>query len=328
VRAIVQSGYGGSDRLRVADVPDPVPGRGDVLLRVRAASLNGSDRENLAGTPFYARLNGLYKPRDPVPGSDVAGVVVAVGAEVTAFAPGDEVFGELRGYRGGLAELVATPPDLLMRRPAGLSAVKAAAIPQAGCIALRAVEGVGAGDRVLVNGAGGSGGGFVVGLAKHRGAVVTAVDHGSKASFLRALGADETVAYETEDWTAHRGRYDLVVDLVGHRSPFRVHAALSPGGAYRLVGGQTRVLLATVAVGPVLGLVTGRRVGVLVVPQSRAALEQVTAIVTAGAVAPVVDSVVTLDEAPAAFARLGAGQVRGKVVVEVTGEGWAATPPP
>ncbi len=321
MRAIVQSGYGGVDRLRVAEIPDPVAGPGDVLLRVRAASLNGSDRENLAGTPFYARLNGLRTPREPVPGSDVAGVVVAVGAEVTAFAPGDEVFGELRGYRGGLAELVATPPDLLMQRPAGLSAVEAAAIPQAGCIGLRAVEGVGAGDRVLVNGAGGSGGGFVVGLAKHRGAVVTAVDHGSKASFLRTLGADETVAYETEDWATHRGRYDLVVDLVGHRSPFRVHAVLSPGGAYRLVGGRTRVLLATAAVGPVLGLVTRRRVGVLVVPQSRALLEQVTALVTAGAVAPMVDSVVPFDETPAAFARLGAGQTRGKVVVEVAGEG-------
>jgi NADPH:quinone reductase-like Zn-dependent oxidoreductase len=321
VRAIVQSGYGGSDRLRVAEVPDPVPGPGDVLLRVRAASLNGSDRENLAGTPFYARLNGLRAPRDPVPGSDVAGVVVAVGTEVAAFVPGDEVFGELRGYRGGLAELVATPADLLVRRPAGLSAVEAAAIPQAGCIGLRAVDGVGPGDRVLVNGAGGSGGGFVVGLAKHRGAVVTAVDHGSKAPFLRSLGADETVAYESEDWTAHRGRYDLVVDLVGHRSPFRVHAALSRGGAYRFVGGRLRVLLATAAVGPVLGLVTRRRVGVLVVPQSRAALEQVTALVTGGAVVPVVDSVVPFDEAPAAFARLCAGQTRGKVVVEIAGDG-------
>ena len=320
MRAIVQSGYGGPDQLRVAELPDPVPGPKDVLLRVRAASLNGSDRENLAGSPFYARLNGLRTPRHPVPGSDVAGVVVAVGAEVTACAPGDEVFGELRGYRGGLAEFVTTPPDLLMRRPAGLSAVVAAAIPQAGCIGLRAVAGVGAGDRVLVNGAGGSGGGFVVGLAKHRGAVVTAVDHGSKAQFLRDLGADDTVAYETQDWSAHRGRYDLVVDLVGHRSPFRVHRALAPGGRYRLVGGQTRVLLATVAVGPVLGPVTGRRVGVLVVPQSRAALEEVTALVTAGVVAPVIDSVVPLDDAPAALTRLGAGEARGKLVVEVAGE--------
>lgn len=321
MRAIVQSGYGGADLLRVTDVPDPVPGPGDLLVRVRAVSLNGSDRENLAGKPFYARLNGLRTPRDPIPGSDIAGVVVAVGARVTEFAPGDEVFGELRGYRGGLAELVATPPGVLTRRPAGLSAVDAAAIPQAGCIGLRAVEGVGAGDRVLVNGAGGSGGGFVVGLAKHRGAVVTAVDHGSKASFLRTLGADETVAYEMQDWAAHRGRYDLVVDLVGHRSPFRVHAALAPGGAYRLVGGRTRVLLATVAIGPILGLLTKRRVGVLAVPQSRAALERVTALVTAGAVAPAVDSVVPFDEAPAALARVGAGQARGKVIIEVAGEG-------
>jgi NADPH:quinone reductase-like Zn-dependent oxidoreductase len=319
VRAIVQSGYGGPERLSVADLPDPVPGPGDVLLRVRAVSLNGSDREHLAGAPAYARMSGLRSPRNPVPGSDVAGAVVAVGAEVTAFAPGDEVFGELGGYRGGLAELVATPPDLLMRRPAGLSAIAAAAIPQAGCIGLRAVVGVGQGDHVLVNGAGGAGGGFVVGLAKHRGAVVTAVDHGSKAAFLRSLGADETVAYESEDWATHRGRYDLVVDLIGRRSPFRVERALAEGGSYRLIGGHVRVLLAMAVVGPMLGRRTGRHVGVFVVPQSRATLEEVTGLVMAGAVAPTVDSVVPLDEAPAAFARLADGQVLGKVVVEVAG---------
>jgi NADPH:quinone reductase-like Zn-dependent oxidoreductase len=317
MRAVIQDRYGTADVVGVGDLPEPVPADDEILIRVRAASLNGSDRENLHGRPTYARLGGLRRPRNPVPGSDVAGVVAAVGRSVTEYAPGDEVFGELAGYRGALAEYVATQPRLLARKPVGLSFVEAAAIPQAGCIALRATWGVRAGDRVLVNGAGGAGGTFVVGLAKHLGAEVVAVDRADKAGHLIRAGADETVAFDHEDWADHRGRYDRVVDLVAHRSPHRVHRALRPGGSYLVVGGQTRVLLATFAAGPLIGRVTGKRVGVLMVPQSRAYLESVTALVTGGVVAPVVDHVYPLEDATAAFARLADGDNQGKIVVEV-----------
>jgi NADPH:quinone reductase-like Zn-dependent oxidoreductase len=317
VRAVIQEVYGPPGVVRVGELPDPVAEPDQVLLEVRAVSLNGSDRENLAGRPAYARLAGLRRPRVPVPGSDVAGVVTAVGADVTGFAVGDEVFGELRGYRGGLAELVACSPATLVRKPAGLSFVEAASVPQAGCIALRAVEGVRAGDRVLVNGAGGAGGAFVVGLARHRGAEVTAVDRRDKVDYLRGLGAAATVAVEDEDWADHRARYDRVVDLVGQRPPWRVRRALRDRGMYLLVGGRTDVLLGTFLLGPVLGLVTGRHVGVLTVPQSAALLAEVTDLVTGGAVVPVIDSVFALADAPAAFERLAACENRGKVVVEV-----------
>jgi NADPH:quinone reductase-like Zn-dependent oxidoreductase len=317
MRAVIQNRYGNADVVDVGDVPDPVPAEGEVLIRVRAASLNGSDRENLLGRPAYARLGGLRRPRNAVPGSDVAGVVAAVGRSVTEYAPGDEVFGELAGYRGALAEYVATPPRLLARKPPGLSFVEAAAIPQAGCIALRATRGVRPGERLLVNGAGGAGGTFVIGLAKHLGAEVIAVDRADKAEHLLQAGADATVAFDDEDWTEHRGRYDRVVDLVARRFPHRVQRALRPGGTYLVVGGRTRVLLATFAAGPLIGRATRKRVGVLTVPQSRADLESVTALVTAGVVGLVVDSVYPLEDGPAAFTRLAAGDNRGKIVVEM-----------
>ncbi|GAB3238198.1 NAD(P)-dependent alcohol dehydrogenase [Glycomyces halotolerans] len=317
MRAVIQERYGTADIVSVGDVPEPVPADDEILVQVRAVSLNGSDRENLIGRPFYARLGGLRRPRNPVPGSDVAGVVAAVGGSVTEFAAGDEVFGELAGYRGGLAEYVATSPRLLARKPPGLSFADAAAIPQAGCIAFRTTRGLRTGDQVLVNGAGGAGGALVIGLAKHLGATVTAVDRADKADHLLRVGADDTVAFEAEDWADHRDRYDRVVDLVAHRPPYRVHRALRRGGTYFMVGGHARVLLATLVAGPPIGWTTGKSVGVLMVPQSRADLEAVTALVTEGAVAPVVDRTYSLDEAHAAFVRLAAGDNQGKIVIEV-----------
>ncbi|WP_205325458.1 NAD(P)-dependent alcohol dehydrogenase [Glycomyces sp. YM15] len=316
MRAVIQDRYGPAEVVRVDDVPDPVPADDEVLIRVRAGSLNGSDRENLVGSPFYARLGGLLRPRNPVPGSDVAGVVAAAGSAVTEYAVGDEVFGELAGYRGGLAEYVATPPRLLARKPPELSFLEAAAIPQAGCIALKSTRGIKAGDRVLVNGAGGAGGTLVIGLAKHLGAEVTAVDRADKADHLLRIGADDTIAFEDEDWADQRSRYDRVVDLVGRRSPFRVHRALRPGGVYLMVGGHARVLLAMFALGWSVRT-EGKRVEVLAVPQSRDDLEAVTALVIGGAAVAAVDRVFPLEEAPAAFARLAAGDNSGKIVIEM-----------
>ncbi|MFC3492609.1 NAD(P)-dependent alcohol dehydrogenase [Glycomyces rhizosphaerae] len=316
MRAVLQDRYGPAEVVRVGDVPEPVPADDEVLIRIRAASLNGSDRENLVGSPFYARLGGLRRPRNPVPGSDIAGVVAAVGSAVTEFAVGDAVFGELAGYRGGLAEYVATAPRLLARKPTGLSFLDAAAIPQAGCIAFKSTRGIKSGDRVLVNGAGGAGGALVIGLAKHLGATVTAVDRADKAEHLLRVGADDTIAFEHEDWADQRGRYDRVVDLVGHRSPFRVHRALRPGGMYLMVGGHARVLLAMFAAGWSIRK-DGKRVRVLAVPQSRADLEEVTALLIDGEAVGVVDRVYPLEEAPAAFARLAAGDNLGKIVIEM-----------
>ena len=319
MQAVIQDRYGGPDVLRVGELPEPAPAADELLLRVRAVSLNGSDRENLAGRPAYARWgNGLRRPRHPVPGSDVAGVVEAVGSAITEYAVGDELFGELAGYRGGLAELVCTRPKLLARKPHGLSFVEASTLPQAGGIARMATTGVRPGDGVLVNGAAGAGGVFVIALAKHAGAEVTAVDRAQKAGFLREIGADFTIDFATEDWADQRDSFDLVVDLVASRSPFRVHRALRRGGRYAMVGGLARILLGTAVAGPLVGRATGKKVGVLVVPQSRTGLEAVLTLVAEGAVTPRIDEVYPLREASAALARLAAGESLGKLVVEVS----------
>ncbi|WP_306231588.1 NAD(P)-dependent alcohol dehydrogenase [Agrococcus beijingensis] len=317
MRALIQDGYGPPEALRMGERPVPQPGEGQVLVRVRAASLNGSDREHLAGRPLYARLGGLRRPRHPVPGSDVAGTVEAVGAGVSAFVPGDEVFGELEGYRGALAEYAVASARLLAPKPPALSFVQAAAIPQAGCIALRATAGLHAGDRVLVNGAGGSGGAFVLALARQLGAQVTAVDRAGKAAHMVRAGADRTVDFAAHDWADERASYDRIVDLIGHRGPQRVHRTLRPQGAYLVVGGSTGVLLATAIAGPLLGRATGKRVRMLVVPQSRTLLEEVTAMLTVDDVDRAIDGVHPFDEAPAALARLAAGDALGKIVVEM-----------
>jgi NADPH:quinone reductase-like Zn-dependent oxidoreductase len=317
MRAVIQERYGAVDAVRMGERPVPEPGAGQVLIRVRAASLNGSDREHLAGRPAYARLGGLRRPRHPVPGSDVAGVVASVGTGVTGLAAGDAVFGELQGYRGALAEYAVTSARMLAPMPPGLSFAQAAAIPQAGCIALRATAGLRAGDRLLVNGAGGSGGAFLVAIARHLGAEVTAVDRGSKAEHMIRVGAHRTIDCDAHDWADERERYDRIIDLVGHRAPHRVHRALRPHGEYLVVGGQTRVLLATALAGPMLGRGTGKRVRVLTVPQSHALLEEVVGILTADDVSRAIERVYPFDEALVALTRLAAGDSRGKLVVEL-----------
>lgn len=317
MRALIQDRYGSTGAVRLGERPAPVPSEGEVLVRVRAASLNGSDRENLVGSPLYARLGGLRRPRHPVPGSDVAGVVESVGSGVRGFVPGDEVFGELRGYRGALAEHAVTSAGMLALKPAALSFAQAAAVPQAGCIALRATAGLRPGDRLLVNGAGGSGGAFVLALARRLGAHTIGVDRRDKAAHMLRVGALETIDCDAHDWADDRDAYDRIVDLVAHRAPHRVHRALRPNGTYLVVGGRTRVLLATAIAGPLLGRATGKRVRLLTVPQSGALLADVVRVLTADDIDRAIERIYPFDDAPQALARLAAGDTRGKLVVEM-----------
>ncbi|WP_214401054.1 NAD(P)-dependent alcohol dehydrogenase [Pseudonocardia lacus] len=316
MKAAVYDDYGPPSVLRIEDVPVPSPGRGQLLVRVAATSVNLSDWETLRGSPFYSRLGGLRAPARPVLGSDVAGWVEAVGPEVTGFAVGDEVYGDNLGLKGGFAEYAVAPASAMAHKPDGLSFAEASTIPQAGPIAVQGTATAGSGMRVLVNGAGGGSGSFAIQLAKRAGAHVTAVDNDGKLDFMRSLGADEVLDHRTQDFT--RGEpYDLVLDMVAHRSVFAYRRALAGGGRYRCVGGTTRALLRVLTAGTALGLLTGRRLGVLVVRTGPTHFAPLAERCAAGEVGIHIDRTFPLDEVPQALAHVGEGRALGKVVVEV-----------
>lgn len=317
MKAVVHERYGGPEVLRVADVPMPEPGPGTVRIRVAATSINLSDWECLRGSPLYARIGGFRAPARAVLGSDIAGTVDAVGPGVTELRVGDEVYGDNLDLKGGFAEYAVAPVSVLAPKPAGLTFEEASALPQAGAIALQGTHGLAPGSRLLVNGAGGGTGSFAIQLAKRLGAHVTGVDNAGKLDFMRLLGADEVIDYRSEDFT-RSGPYDRILDLVAHRSVFAYRRALARGGRYRCVGGTVRSLLRVASIGAVVGRLTGRRIGVLVVREGPAYFAPLADQCVGGAVRIHIDRVYGLDEAAEALARVGEGRALGKVVVSAT----------
>jgi NADPH:quinone reductase-like Zn-dependent oxidoreductase len=301
--------------LRVEDVPTPSPTAAQVLVKVAATSINLSDWECLRGSPLYARLGGLRAPKRPILGSDLAGRVEAVGSGVTRFQPGDEVYGDNLQLMGGFAQYAVAPESTLALKPAGLTFAEASTIPQAGAIALQGTVDAADRCRVLINGGGGGSGSFAIQLAKRLGAHVTGVDNSGKLEFMRSLGADEVIDYRRDDFTRAHEPYDLILDLVAHRSVFAYRRALAPGGRYRCVGGSVRALLRVLTIGAAAGRLTGRRLGVLVVKQGPPHFEPLASLCVAGDVNIHLDRTFGLDEAPQAIAHVGQGRGLGKVVV-------------
>ena len=316
MKAVVYDRYGPPDVLRLDDIPVPTPGENQVLVKVAATSVNLSDWECLRGTPAYARIGGIRTPARRVLGSDLAGTVEAVGSGVARFQPGDEVYGDNLNLKGGFAEYALAPGSALTRKPEGLTFAEASAIPQSGVIALQGTAGARSGTRLLVNGAGGGSGSFAIQLAKRAGAHVTGVDNAGKLEFMRALGANEVVDHRSQDFTRLEP-YDLVLDLVAHRSVFAYRRALAPGGRYRCVGGSVPTILRVMTVGALAGLLTGRRLGMLAVKEGPSHFTPLTERCLAGEVRIHIDRTFGLDEVPDALAHVGEGRALGKVVVEV-----------
>jgi NADPH:quinone reductase-like Zn-dependent oxidoreductase len=315
MKAVVHDRYGPPAVLRVEDVPVPEPGAGQVRIRVVATGVNLSDWECLRGTPAYARLGGLRRPARPVLGSDVAGVVDAAGDGVTAFAPGDEVYGDNLVLKGGFAELAVAPASVLAHKPEGLTFEQAAAIPQPAAIAHQGTRWARPGSRVLVNGGGGGSGVFAIQLAKRAGAHVTAVDNARKQDFMRSVGADAVLDFRRDDFTRTGEGYDLVLDLVAHRSPLAYRRALRRGGRYRCVGGGTGTIAGVLTLGALSGLVTRRSVGMLAVREGPEHFVPVADLCVAGELRTCVDRTFPLEEVPEALAYAGEGRALGKVVV-------------
>ncbi|GEK21917.1 NAD(P)-dependent alcohol dehydrogenase [Cellulomonas xylanilytica] len=322
MQAITQRAYGSSEVLTPTTVPRPVPRADEVLIAVRASSLNFADVAMVTGRPSLIRaVSGLRRPKHRVPGKDVAGVVEAVGADVTDVRPGDELFGE--AVAGVWAQYVCVPARLVAPKPANLTFEQAATLPLAAGTALDCVAGVRPGQKVLVNGASGGVGTFTVQVAKALGAEVTGVCSGRNVELVRGVGADHVIDYERSDFTSDGTRYDLVVDLVGNRSLAAYRRALTPRGTLHLSGGGGGRIL-----GPVLRLVqalvvnlfVGQHLTPVVATASRAKLDRLRELAEAGSLTPAIERTYPLSDAPEAVRRLMAEHARGKTVLTVAGE--------
>jgi NADPH:quinone reductase-like Zn-dependent oxidoreductase len=314
---MVYQEYGAPDVLEMREVADPVLGERDLLIKVRAASVNRSDWESLIGKPLYARMGGLFRPRGKILGTDVAGRVEAVGSAVESFRPGDEVFGDVM-YHGGsaFAEYVRVPENApIVHKPTDLTFAEASTLPQAGLIALQGISGrIESGDQVLINGAGGGAGAFALQMAKTAGAEVSGVDNGFKQDFIQSLGADHALDYTKTDYTK-AGRYQLILDLVCERSMFAIRRAVASGGRYSVVGGSVRSLLSAMTLGKLLST-GGRSMGVLMVRPNKADLARVADMVSAGVLRTTVERTYPLEGVPEALSHLGEGRALGKLVIE------------
>ena len=321
MKAIVRHEYGTPDVIKLEEVQKPTPADNELLIRVYAASINRSDWEGVVGKPLYVRIGGLFKPKDGILGSDIAGTVEAVGKDIKQFKPGDDVFGLIMNYGGGFAEYACISEKALALKPADMTFEEAAAIPQAAFIALQGIHDKGKvqpGQKVLINGAGGGTGVFAIQLAKLAGAEVTGVDNTEKLDFMRSLGVDHVIDYTKEDFTKNGKQYDLILDVIAyHRSVFAYQRALAPNGNYFMAGGSVATIFQMLLLGPLIKRITSKNIQLLVVQTDSKDLVYITELIQSGNVKLVIDKRYTLSETAEAIRYLGEGHAKGKIVIEV-----------
>jgi NADPH:quinone reductase-like Zn-dependent oxidoreductase len=318
MRAIIQPRYGGPGSVELAEVPKPSPRDGEVLVRVRSSSANGADVEILDGFPIV-RMTSPFRPANRIAGTDVAGVVERTGPGVTDLHIGDEVMGDLSEHGGGgFAEYAVAPVEALCRVPSGLALEDAGTVPTSAWVAIKGTRELVGGERVLVNGAGGSMGVFALQMAKAQGAHVTGVDSGAKLELLRSLGADEVVDYQKEDVTRSDERWDLVLDVFARRSLSAWRRILTPTGRYRMVGGSARRILAGFVRGRMMSHEGGQDLGLLFGwPHTRQDMDEVNALIETGQLRVPVGQRFPLEQAAEALQVVKDGRSIGKVAIDI-----------
>lgn len=317
MKAIVRTHYGSPSGVQLAEVATPTPADNEVMIKVRAASVNPVDLFSMKGMPWN-RVPGLRKPKYEVLGCDIAGQVEAVGRNVKQFQIGDEVFG-VTGYEGkGFAEYACAPEAKLAPKPTGVSFEEAAAIPIAAITALQALRDKGhvrAGHKVLIEGASGGVGTFAVQIAKALGAEVTAVCSTRNVDKMRAIGADQVADYTQVDFTRSGQRYDLILGVNAHHSISEYMRVLSQHGVYVAVGGSPGRILEALFVGTVLSRLGQKKIVFFIAKINRKDLVFLGDLVEAGKLAPIIDRRYPLSDAAEALRYLAEGHAQGKVVL-------------
>jgi NADPH:quinone reductase-like Zn-dependent oxidoreductase len=320
MKAIVQDRYGSSGVLSVRDIDKPDIAAGDVLVRVEAASIHVGDWIVMTGSPFVMRFaTGLSRPKDPIPGTDIAGTVEGVGSDVTTLRPGDEVFGWVAG---AFAEYASAPEDQLIRKPVNQTFEQAAAVGVSATTALQLLRDTGQvqpGQKVLINGASGGVGSFAVQIAKAFGAEVTGVTSTKNVELVRSIGADHVIDYTKEDFTAGGPRYDLILDNVGNHSMAQTRRALTPAGT--LIsngGGHAGGKLARTLRTMLVSIVVKQQASPTVKTQNHDDLVVLRDLVEAGKVTPVIGGTYPLDQTRRAIERVATGHTRGTIVISVS----------
>ncbi len=324
MKAAIQERYGSPDVVRLVDVDRPVPSEDQVLVRVRAASVNRADLDGLGPRPGFVRpFIGLRAPRNQRMGIDVAGVVEAVGPAVTRIRPGDEVFADLfTSGQGAFAEFACAPEKAFASMPAGMTFEEAATLPHSAILALQGLRRrngrtIQPGAKVLVVGASGNVGPFAVQIAKSMGAEVTGISSTEKVEFVQSLGADHVIDYKKVDYTKTGERYDWILDTDSHNPILQVRRALRPKGVYVALGGSTLPLLAGIVVGPLVSLASDKWTGLMLWwkpfnPDDVATLKE---LIAAGKLRPVIDRRFPLSQVVDALRWVDEGHARGKVIV-------------
>jgi len=322
MKAIVYEEYGSPDVLQLKEVDKPAPKNDEVLIKIYAAAVTAGDAIVLKGEPFVTRFaTGLLKPKNTIPGKEMAGRVEAAGENVTQFQPGDEVYGDLSvaGW-GAFAEYVSVPENAIALKPANLTFEQAAAVPESAVVALQGLRNKGKiqpGQKVLINGASGGVGSYAVQIAKALGAEVTAVCSTRNTDMVRSLGADHVIDYTQENFTQNGHRYDLILAANGYHPISDYRRALCPEGTYVATGGSMAQSLQATMLGPFISMTGSKKMGGMLVRPNQNDLVFLKELIEGGEVVPVIDRYYPLSEIAEAFRYIGEGHAQGKVVITV-----------
>lgn len=319
MKAMTYYNYGSPDELSLEELTVPIPKADEVLVKVKATSINSWDWDLLTGDPFFYRMGAWRKPRHQILGMDIAGVIVGRGQDANEFENGDEVLMEVSEHQwGGFAEYVCVKEIVLVRKPVNWSFVEAAALPHAGLLAYQGLKGnMRSGARLLINGAGGGVGTLAIQMAKAMDMKVTGVDRSDKLMPLISLGADQVIDYEESDYTQSNKQYDLIIDVIAKKSTRAYYRSLTTNGKFYLVGGKLAVIFKCLLWKLFQSYLGKKRINILIHQPSAALLQEMIGFCDQHQIKPVVDQVFRLEELPEAMNKIGNGNAIGKVVIRM-----------